>query len=208
MSIAPKIALGALSVGGIAGGGVLISQNLSKETISDKLKGEGYTILTDDSHEEWNTVLTKFKEGSINLPKFSLTNQELKTLQSKCKEVLSKSNFDEDDYKKSKKWCVKPTSIKEVLGKRGIQSLNFETNSERDKDSWIKMATKYVIHGTGNKKIGNFTISPTPKDTGWSQLKAQCKTLIEKDSWWNSDFEDELTKAKLWCTKSSDYLAK
>ncbi|AEW45234.1 hypothetical protein MHC_01840 [Mycoplasma haemocanis str. Illinois] len=193
------------TIGAATGGGILIKNKLSSEvkriSISQRLTQEGYTFLNAANDAEWGTTLEKHKSDQIKHPKFQLSSSNLRELQEVCKSELMKTEYSEDDYKKAKKWCVKPISVRELIKAKNKNLLDVDKSGEENKEEWKKLSDQYEATGKGDKAIEGLTIPPSSGKTenDWKQLRTKCKELADKD-FWSDKYDEELDKAIMWCT--------
>ncbi|AEG72705.1 hypothetical protein MHF_0429 [Mycoplasma haemofelis Ohio2] len=190
--------------GAAAGGGILIKNQLTpneeKPSVSKRLENEGYTILKESMDSDWSTTLTKHKDTQVKHPKFLLTSQELPSLKAACKDVLVRTDVSEDNYKKAKKWCVKPVSIGDLIKAKRLNLLDTTKTDETGKEQWKPLADEYVNTGKGVNQITGLTLPLTSgnREDDWKQLRTKCKELIAKD-FWSEQYGDELSKSIMWC---------
>ncbi|AEW45197.2 hypothetical protein MHC_01655 [Mycoplasma haemocanis str. Illinois] len=191
-------------VGAVSGGGILIKNKWTsreeKLSVSKRLENEGYTILNYSVDSDWSTTLTKHKDAQIKHPKFLLNSQELSALKETCRAILSKTDISVDDYKKAKKWCVKPVTIGDLIKSKKLKLLDTTKDDETDKAQWKPLADEYVHKGKGTNQITGLTLPLTSgnRDDDWKQLRTKCKELIAKD-FWSDQYEDETSRAIMWC---------
>ncbi|AEG72772.1 hypothetical protein MHF_0500 [Mycoplasma haemofelis Ohio2] len=197
------------TIGAATGGGILIKNKLSsgeKEiSVSRRLTKEGYTLLNASVDAEWNTTLEKHKSDQIKHPKFQPTSSDLRALQEACKSILRKTEVSEDDYKKAKKWCVKPVSVRELIKAKNKNLLDVDKSGDENKGEWQKLSERYEKEGKGSKAIEGLTIPPSSGKTedDWKQLRTKCKELADKD-FWSDKYDEELDKVIMWCTSESN----
>ncbi|AEW45232.1 hypothetical protein MHC_01830 [Mycoplasma haemocanis str. Illinois] len=203
MNPAVKIVLGTASLAGVTGGGILVkkyitpSDGIRTTLISEQLKTDGYVLL--DENGDWNATYNKYKETSFNYPRFSLNSQELKDIKSECAKVLNSPN-NNSDYKKARKWCVKPMSVKELIASKKLNLLDVKDTGSENQAEYQSLINEYKKSGKGEKAINGLTLNEDSNN--WSLLRAQCKTLSEKD-FWNADYDSAIYKVELWCVREA-----
>ncbi|AEG72702.1 hypothetical protein MHF_0426 [Mycoplasma haemofelis Ohio2] len=208
MSLPAKAALGAASLTGVVGGGILVKNYAfdkdSKENlISNRLKSEGYVLLDANKDEDWTNTVNKHKGTDFTYPRFTLkASQELSDLKKECKRVLDTVG-NAEDYKKAKKWCVKPVSIKDLISSKNLTLLKVQSNDNTDQQTFQSLVERYEKEGTGNKAISGLALETAGnKDSNWSKLRDKCKDLSEKE-FWSVDYDDEVLKVEMWCVNEA-----
>ncbi|CBY93168.1 hypothetical protein HF1_11600 [Mycoplasma haemofelis str. Langford 1] len=164
----------------------------SKKSISQTLVDNKYIPLDTSKSEKWGEVLKEYKKAH---------SQDQKTeeqLRDDCKSLLAKEDFEVDDYKKARRWCVESQSVSkrlELFGKKALSTLEGES---KDDNEW---KTKISSHNQASRdKLGdNFGNDETQN---LKDIKGKCKDLNAKT---NTDegFEDDFSKSVAWCAVAS-----
>ncbi|CBY92464.1 hypothetical protein HF1_04560 [Mycoplasma haemofelis str. Langford 1] len=152
-----------------------------------------------DESGDWTATHNKYKETSFNYPRFSLKSQELKELKDECRKILNSQSNDED-YKKARKWCVKPMSVKELIASKKLTLLDIKDAGSDNQSEYQSLVDEYKKTGKGDKAISELTLSD--ENNNWSLLRAQCKALSEKD-FWNTDYDSSVYKVGVWCVREA-----
>ncbi|AEW45194.1 hypothetical protein MHC_01640 [Mycoplasma haemocanis str. Illinois] len=206
MSLPIKASLGVVALTGTIGGGILVNNYFTKNSgepkktlISKRLESEGYVLLDVNKDAEWTNTVNKHKETNFTYPRFSLkASQELIDLKKECQRVLNVTN-NEEDYKKAKKWCVKPMSVKDLISSKKLTLLKVQTNDNSNKQEFQSLVERYEKEGNGNNAIKGLSLEISGnKDNNWSKLRDKCRELSEKE-FWSMDYDDEVLKVEMWC---------
>ncbi|OAL10433.1 hypothetical protein A6V39_00015 [Candidatus Mycoplasma haematobovis] len=205
MNTPVKSLIGLSAVGGVAGGCYAISQQLSTKSINDKLKDNGYKILTDSSGD-WGKILAQYKlvaTGNSALKFAGVTIESEANLQEQCKKVLKESSSNSDSYNRGAKWCTVPRDMKDMLKSKGYRFLSTVNNTDNiDQSEWNARLNAHN-DDTKNEK---FTISPTSGNKlthvkgDRDKMRDACRPLEAKKHY-EQNFEADLKKAMLWCSE-------
>ncbi|AEW45657.1 hypothetical protein MHC_03995 [Mycoplasma haemocanis str. Illinois] len=195
--------LGALGTVSAAGGGIYFAYSNSKlsATIRDKLKKEGYALLSADDSTNWNKVLTKYNEAK-NTPnkRFNIGTDtiSLEDLKRSCESYIDKE-INDDLYSKVKLWCTVPRSIRERLGDLKFNLLKTEGDDDNsgDKSKWTSLEERY--RNGGNNAIKDFKVDTQSGADTWKKLRDECKKHLDKDRW-DVDYDYYLDKLSTWCS--------
>ncbi|CBY92336.1 hypothetical protein HF1_03280 [Mycoplasma haemofelis str. Langford 1] len=215
MSTLSKIACGTGATGAVGTGCYFVATNLEtpkKKTISDRLSKEKFTLLSFKSGnvEEWKAVLKEYeKDGntdkfdgvSLDTTSSDKDNKNIASLKSTCKDLVVKEDLSEDLYRRARRWCVVPQSIKVRMESLGVKVLDY-TNEKSSNSSWREWEEKIKTYtGTSILSTGStWSSSGSDNDAKVGVIKTDCKTFLEGDSRsYDSDFEDKYKKAVTWC---------
>lgn len=203
-----KALIGFSAVGGAVGGSYLIHQQLSTESITDKLKSDGYQILSNDSGD-WTEILKHYKlvaQSNDTLKFDNVTIESKENLQEQCKKALKADPSNTYAYRRSAKWCTVPRTLKEILASNGDTPLSTDNNKDNiDQSEWN---AKIIAH---NKESENqdkkFTIDgatgnklSTQKKEDRDKMRDSCRALENKKHY-EQTFESDLEKSILWCVE-------
>ncbi|CBY92421.1 hypothetical protein HF1_04130 [Mycoplasma haemofelis str. Langford 1] len=208
MNFATKAAAGAAGIGGVTGGGILASQHLSKgeqkPTLSQILQKEGFEPMKDED-SQWTTTLQKYNEvkGSADeIFKSSTVELTVPQLKEQCNSLLTKDLYSEIEKAKTIRWCTKPISINDRIGKFGRRVLNDEDNSATDKTLWTNLVKKHLQDSSGNRlgvTINALTGNAEVDNDRINILRGECKKLKVKTSL-DKDYLSDYSKFQDWCS--------
>ncbi|CBY92416.1 hypothetical protein HF1_04080 [Mycoplasma haemofelis str. Langford 1] len=206
MSILPKAAAGTLGAGGVIGGGILVSQQLSKDnknTLATKLQEDGFTLIR-DNNTQWNDTLSKYnqvKEKADEVFTTSKTDLTVDQLKEKCSSLLQSETYSQNDKDKASRWCTMPISVKDRIEKQGRRVLSDTDNDQKDKDTWTTLVKNHLSAEAKNKMNVNITALGNSEvdDTRINEMKKGCKALKDKTSL-DKDYLSDYSKFQDWCS--------
>ncbi|AEW45143.1 hypothetical protein MHC_01385 [Mycoplasma haemocanis str. Illinois] len=194
-------AISVTSVGGISVSVALakhLSSGTSIKSVSDKLKEEHFTPITEES--DWNKMLTKYNQQKNEVDgRFTSKNEDVKIeeLKSSCKEILSEDSVNSKNYAKARRWCTIPKTLSNLLTSHKLTLLNTNDGNESSKGDWEKLQKAYET--SSDNRITGLDLGSVANDK-WKKLKAKCKEISEKDST-EVNFETLFSNLKKWCIK-------
>ncbi|AEW45825.1 hypothetical protein MHC_04845 [Mycoplasma haemocanis str. Illinois] len=159
------------------------------KSISQSLVENKYTLLDTNSQDKWADVLEKYKKAYPN----GIT--EVSKLQSYCRDLLNKQNFEKSDYKEARRWCVSPQSVNDRLSLFGKKSLSTEASKNTDDSLWKEKISSHKTTSS-NKLNREFNGDDV---TNLKAIKEDCKALNGKTNDLEG-FEEDLYKSILWCS--------
>ncbi|AEW45152.1 hypothetical protein MHC_01430 [Mycoplasma haemocanis str. Illinois] len=209
-----KIACGVGAMGVVGTGCYFVSTNLEtskKKTIANRLSKEKFILLNFETGnlEEWKSVLKeyekvgnvdKFDGISLDTTSSDKDGKNIASLKAACKDLVVKEDLSEDLYRKARRWCVIPQSIKDRMEALGDKILDY-TSEKSSNASWAAWEEKIKTY-TGKEIIstGSAWSSPSSNDAKVDAIKKDCKSFLEGASrTYDSDFEEKYKKAITWC---------
>ncbi|AEG72723.1 hypothetical protein MHF_0447 [Mycoplasma haemofelis Ohio2] len=206
MSILPKAAAGTLGAGGVIGGGILVSQQLSKDnknTLATKLQEDGFTLIG-DNNTQWGDTLSKYnqvKEKADEVFTTSTTDLTVDQLKQKCSSLLQSETYSPNEKDKASRWCTIPISVKDRIEKQGRRVLSDTDNDQGDKDVWTTLVKSHLSSEAKNKMSVNITALNNQEvdDARINEMRKGCKTLKDKTSL-DKDYLSDYSKFQDWCS--------
>ncbi|AEW45326.1 hypothetical protein MHC_02300 [Mycoplasma haemocanis str. Illinois] len=181
--------------------GFLKSQSSTK-SVAQRLQDEGFVLLKSNSDQATiNKVLGVYK----TLPENSGKTPSISDLLTMCSHIFKKDYYSNDDYKKSRRFCVIPKTVLDSPKLSGKTILKNGENNEEDKSTWESLKTKYSVASNTSKKIKGLDTLTGSSGEEWKSLRNQCKNLLEKDST-DEDYDDLIEKSLIWCIKDASGL--
>ncbi|CBY92610.1 hypothetical protein HF1_06020 [Mycoplasma haemofelis str. Langford 1] len=131
-----------------------------------------------------------------------LSTNDLLTM---CGSIVKKDYDSDDDYKKSRRFCVIPKAVSTSPKLAGKVILKNGENNEEDKNTWGSLKTKYTATSNASKRIKGLDTLTGTSGEEWKSLRNQCKSLLEKDTT-DADYDDLVEKSLIWCVKDAEGL--
>ncbi|AEG72924.1 hypothetical protein MHF_0652 [Mycoplasma haemofelis Ohio2] len=181
--------------------GILKSQSSTK-SVAQRLGDEGFVLLNSSSEK---TTLGKVLEVYKTLPENNGKTPSTDDLLTMCGSIVKKDYDSDDDYKKSRRFCVIPKSVSASSKLAGKTILKNGENNEEDKGTWESLKTKYTVASNAPKKIKGLDTLTGTSGEEWKSLRNQCKSLLEKDTT-DADYDDLVEKSLIWCVKDAEGL--
>ncbi|AEG72780.1 hypothetical protein MHF_0508 [Mycoplasma haemofelis Ohio2] len=204
MSIIPKIAMGTLGLGGVAGGGILLARNLgNKNTLASKLESEGFTLMG-EGHDQWSKTLAEYNkvkgtaEEAFKIASIDLTVDQLKE---QCLSILKSESYSETDKNKASRWCTIPITIQSRIEKQGRRVLNDVDDNQDDKDTWVSLVRKHLTSPESSRMSVSITDlqNDTVDDERIKAMKGGCRSLKSKTSL-EKTYLNDYSKFQDWCS--------
>ncbi|OAL10604.1 hypothetical protein A6V39_00870 [Candidatus Mycoplasma haematobovis] len=203
-------------LGTLGGGGLLVNHFFLRSSVIDVLTGKGHTFLSfekDGDLATWKTIAkayhssTKNRLGDLKVTLAegdqSTTDQSAKDLRKACKEVIDSKGYTDATLLSAEQWCVKPITIKELIGKHR-KVLSLDINTDENQPEWNKKVEDYLRDGAKNK-IPSTTLTARTENNNTKEnrkkLKTDCNTLTGKKTH-DANFHENYSQFNEWCTVS------